>query len=81
MKFMKDYQMLNKYKIVKHYNSPTDYIYRLYTRIWFFFWEYTTAYSTVEQCEGYIKDKAYEKQAQLEFRKNTPKPVTVKVIG
>lgn len=68
---------MKKYKIVKHYVSPIEHMFRIYKRENLFFWKWETSYSTIEKCQEMI---AYWKACAIEQRAiidNTPKAKVV----
>ncbi|MNC39692.1 hypothetical protein D3C75_883620 [compost metagenome] len=72
---------MKKYKIVQHYLSPDDYMFRIYKRYWLFFWERITSYNTLEQCEKTIHYWEEARRAERLEIANTPASKVVKYLG
>jgi len=72
---------MKKYKIVKHYYGPDDYLYRIYKRDFLFIWKWLTSYSTVERCEKEIHSWEEQERAERLVIANTPASRVVKYLG
>lgn len=71
---------MKRYKIVKTYISPTDYMFRIYKRQWLFFWSWETSCSTIERCKHQIASWIEEKHKQQKEIANTPKSKVVEYL-
>lgn len=64
---------MKQYKIVKHHVSPDEFLFRVYKRECFFFWELKTTYQHLSSAERDIHN-AIQKSKQKELDKAaTPK--------
>lgn len=73
--------MFNRYKIVKHWHTPTEFSIRIYTRQFLFFYEYTEGgFNSVDDAENRIKHWTEVKAAQKAFEKSFPKDTVEKYL-
>lgn len=69
---------MKRFKIVQHWYSPTDDMYRVCERKMFFFWSHLSSHYNIEGCEAYINNMLNDERIQREQIANTP---ANKVIG
>lgn len=74
--------LFDKYKIVKHWNTPTEFTIRLYKREipLLPFWIYECACNSVEQAEEIIRHKRASKLERTAYKKSIPKPTVEKYL-
>lgn len=74
--------MFNRYKIVKHWNTPTEFTIRLYKRDIPFlpFWTYECACLSVEQAEAIIRVEKNNVIQRKEYKNSIPKPTVEKYL-
>ena len=71
---------MKKFKIVKHYVSPEEFMYRIYKREKLIFWKWITSYSKLESCEEMIANYLTKEKSHAENKRNTPKPKLVSYL-
>lgn len=69
---------MKRFKIVQHFTSNSDHMFRIYERKHLFFWQWLTSYTTIERCEQAISEWLAEEQAQRDEKASIPAD---KVIG
>lgn len=57
---------MKRFKVVAHYITADEFIYRLYERSQFIFWTYVSSFATFDQVNNYISD-IYEKEKNTEI--------------
>lgn len=71
---------MKKFKIVKHYVSPEEYMYRIYKRENLIFWKWITSYKELETCEEMIAIWHANEKNNADNKRNTPKPELVSYL-
>ena len=71
---------MKKFKIVKHYVSPEEFMYRIYKRENLIFWKWITSYSELESCEEMIAIWHAKEKHTADNKRNTPKPELISYL-
>ena len=71
---------MKRFKIVQHWISPEDFLYRVYERECLFFWKYLSGRSSIEGCHKYIEHVLKGEESERTFKNNTPSPEVIKYV-
>jgi hypothetical protein len=68
---------MKRFKIVQHFTSDSDHMYRIFERECLFFWKWRTSFANIEHCESYILNRYAEEASAAQAKARIPKSTTV----